>query len=240
MCKLLLPSLILLSIFTFSVPAQTSRISDLAEQLKQNIGDLADRSAKEFFARSANNRNQLNNFLVSQQTKLTIEIFLLLVKNNRPNSELRETADALNDRFSRYDFDSSNRSQSQQIKKDIDELIDELKKSGSSQNKKPDKNDVLDKLHWQGTVDDEVHLVIRGGAVQVKTVSGTEYTDGIFSFTSPLPDENVQVFVNKKDGRGTAKVIQQPTSDNNFTAIVQILDKNGGAKEYDVEIYWTR
>ena len=44
----------------------------------------------------------------------------------------------------------------------------------------------------------------------------------------------------KKTGRGTAKVIQQPTADNNWTAIIQLLDKNGGAREYGLEIYWTK
>lgn len=241
MRKLLLPILLFLCVFAFSVQAQSSRISDLAGELDQNISNLAERSSKDFFSRPSNNREQLNNFVVSQQLKATIETFLLLVNNNRPNSELRDAADSLNDRFSRYNSDSANRTQSQQIKKDIDELLDELKKSGNSSDKKTDKTkEVLGKLHWQGSIDDEVHLIIRGGAVQVKTISGTEYYDGIFSFTSPLPSEDVQVSVSKKDGRGTVKVIQQPSSDNNFTAIIQILDKNGGAREYELEISWTR
>ena len=105
MRKLLLPSLLFLCLLASSVSAQSSRISELAEQLQQNIGDLTDRSAKEFFARSSNNREQVNNFLVSQQLKATSETFLLLINNNRPNSELRETADSINERFSRYNSD---------------------------------------------------------------------------------------------------------------------------------------
>jgi hypothetical protein len=239
MRRFLLPSLILL--FAFSIQAQSSRISVLAKQLQQNINILADASANEFFNRSTNSRDQIDNFLVLQQAKFTAEILLLLVNNNRPNPELRETADSLNEHFSRYNPDSSNRPQKQQIEKDIDELINELKRDGKPSDDKPDKNNAtLGRLNWQGTVDDEVHLTIRGNIVQVKTISGTEYNDALFNFSSPLPNENVQVFVNKKDGRGTAKVIQQPTADNNFTAIVQIQDKNGGAREYDLEIYWTK
>lgn len=241
MRKSLFPSLIFLFLFAFSANAQSSQIADLAQQLQQNIGDLADRSSKEFLSRANNSREQTNNFLISQQLKLTAEILLLFVNNNRSNSELRDTADVLNERFNRYNPDASNRSQSQQIKKDIDELINELKKNGNPSDKTPSKNnEPLGKLHWQGTIDDEVHLIIRGSTAHAKTISGKEYDDAIFSFISPLPAENVQVFVNKKDGRGTAKVIQQPSADNNFTAIIQILDKNGGAREYDLEIYWTR
>lgn len=239
MRKLLLPTLVLL--FVFSIQAQNSAISELAGQIEQRITDLAERSAKDFFSRSSNNRDQINNFLTLQQSKITAGIFLILVKNNRPNGELRETADALNERFSRYNPDASTRPQSQQIEKEINELNNELKKGSNSPDKNPNKSsELFGRLHWQGTVDDEVQLIIRGSSVQVKTISAKEYDDAIFSFTSPLPSENVQVFVNKKDGRGTAKVIQQPTADNNWTAIIQILDKNGGAREYNLEIYWTR
>jgi hypothetical protein len=209
--------------------------------LQQNIGNMANNSAKDFFSRVNNRVDQLNNLLILQQSETTVSTFLLLVKNNRPNSELRDAADALNDRLSKFNPDSASRIPFEQIKKDINELISELKKSGNSQDKKSDKaNEVLGRINWQGTIDDEVHLIIHASAVQTKTISGKEYNDGIFNFTSPLPEENVQVFVNKKDGRGTIKILQQPSADNNFTAIIQILDKNGGAREYNLEIYWTK
>lgn len=96
------------------------------------------------------------------------------------------------------------------------------------------------RLYWIGMVDDEVHLIIHGNTVLVKTISGTENIDWVYSFTSPFPEESVQVFVDKKDGRGNAKVIQLPTADNDWTAIIQILDKNGGARDYDLEIYWKK
>jgi hypothetical protein len=241
MRQLLFSILLFLCLFTFSASAQSSRIPELAEQIQQNISEITDRSAKELFARPANSRNQLNNFLVLQQAKATAESFLLLINNNRPNSELRDAADALNERFSRYESDASNRPQSQQIKKDIEELTNELKRGNVSEDRKPDKkNEVIGRLSWQGTIDDEVHLIIRGNTAQTKTISGTEYADAFFSFSSPLPSANLRVFVNKKDGRGSAKVIQQPTADNDFTAIIQILDKSGGAREYGLEIYWTR
>lgn len=246
MRKLFFSVLIILCVSAFSVKAQNSRVSDLATKLQQNIGELADRSAKDYFSRTNNNRDQVNNLLVSNQLRITIEAFLLLVKNNRPNSELRDAADSLDDRSGKLNSDDSNKIQLQQLKKDIEELQNELKKSDNSsdnktENRKPNKTgESLGKLYWQGNVDDEVHLIIRGNIVQAKTISGTEYNDAIFNFTSPLPSENVQISVNKKDGRGTVKVIQQPSSDNNFTAIVQILDKSGGAREYVLEISWTK
>jgi hypothetical protein len=242
-------TLLVLLCLVVTAEGQNSRILQLAEQLEQNIGNLAERSSKEFVARTGNSRDELEKLLIAQQLKATAETFLLLVNSNRPGSELRDAADSFKDLAGKF---SSNNPQWQQIKRDIDDLSREVKESNNnngsrsdndkekSGNEKDKSKEVVGKLSWQGTVDDEVHLIINGRSVQVKTVSGTEYYDGIFNFTAPLPEENMRVFVNKKEGRGSVKVLQLPTSDNNFTAIIQVFDKGGGAKEYTLEIYWTK
>jgi len=94
------------------------------------------------------------------------------------------------------------------------------------------------KVFWRGMVDDKVQLVIKSDTVEENTISGQPNPDGIFSFTSPLPDSPVSVTVNKKRGRGKARVTQQPAADNDFTAIVEIYDDGGGAREYQLEIFW--
>ena len=94
------------------------------------------------------------------------------------------------------------------------------------------------RVFWRGTVDDVVVIKIQGSDLSIETVSGTSYDKGSFSFTSPLPEMEVAVGVNKKEGRGTVAVVQQPNSENDFTAIVEIRDTKGGAKEYQLEIYW--
>ena len=33
-------------------------------------------------------------------------------------------------------------------------------------------------------------------------------------------------------------MVQQPSSANDFTAIMEIADTDGGAKEYEIEILW--
>ena len=53
-----------------------------------------------------------------------------------------------------------------------------------------------------------------------------------------MPTRNVQVEVTKKKGRGEGRVIEQPSRDNDYTAVVQILDDASGAKEYELEIFW--
>lgn len=94
------------------------------------------------------------------------------------------------------------------------------------------------RVFWRGTVDDVVRIKIQGSDLSIETVSGRSYDTGTFSFTSPLPETEVAVGINKKEGRGTVAVVQQPNSENDFTAIVEIRDTKGGAKEYQLEIFW--
>ena len=95
------------------------------------------------------------------------------------------------------------------------------------------------KVFWRGSVDNKVHLTIKDTTLEQKSVEGAETPTGTFSFTAPLPDRAVTVQVNRKEGRSKkVKVIQQPTADNDFTAIVEIHDDGGGARDYVLEIFW--
>ena len=95
------------------------------------------------------------------------------------------------------------------------------------------------KVFWRGSVDNKVQLTIKGDMIEQKTVEGAEKPNGTFSFTAPLPEQAVTVQVIRKVGRSKkVKVIQQPTADNDFTAIVEIHDDGGGARDYVLEISW--
>jgi hypothetical protein len=99
--------------------------------------------------------------------------------------------------------------------------------------------EVLGRVFWKGMVDAKIQLIIKGDKIETKTLDGKEYPDGIYSFTTPLPDSAVTVGVNKKkDGRGTVTVTQQPTQDNDFKAVVEITDPKKGVGEYQLEIFW--
>lgn len=106
--------------------------------------------------------------------------------------------------------------------------------AGSAQDSEP-----LGKVFWRGMVDDRVQLVIKGDKIEHKTVAGKTNPDGVYSFTAPLPQQAVSVTVIRQKGRSKQiKAIQQPSQDNDFTAIVEIYDNDGGAKEYQLEISW--
>jgi hypothetical protein len=96
-------------------------------------------------------------------------------------------------------------------------------------------------MEWRGLVDSRVQLVIRGRSVQARqagTVLGRRTDDGSAIFSSALPAEPVRVNVRKLAGRGEVRVIQQPTRQNDYTAIVEIYDAARGAQEHRVQVSW--
>ncbi len=97
----------------------------------------------------------------------------------------------------------------------------------------------LGKVYWRGSVDNKVHLIIRGNTLEQRTVEGQDTEPGTFSFTSSLPEQPVTVGVIRKEGKSKKiAVVQQPTAENLFTAIVEVHDDGGGAREYILEIFW--
>ena len=95
------------------------------------------------------------------------------------------------------------------------------------------------KVFWRGMVDDKVQLVIRGDKLEQRNVSGQPQPDGNYSFTASLPAQAVTVSIPRAEGRSKKiTVVQQPTPENNFTAIVEIHDEGSGARDYFLEIAW--
>jgi hypothetical protein len=89
-------------------------------------------------------------------------------------------------------------------------------------------------------VDNKVQIKIRDTTIETITLAGTPYPAGTFSFTSALPRTRQGVLVEgfRKKGRGPIRMVQQPSSANDYTAIIEIADTDGGAKEYELEIVW--
>ncbi|MEZ5346202.1 MAG: hypothetical protein R2681_11690 [Pyrinomonadaceae bacterium] len=93
-------------------------------------------------------------------------------------------------------------------------------------------------MTWSGTVDDRVQIIIRGRSVSTRTISGQRLGSGRYNMSSSLPNRNVNVRVDKTEGRGSVRVIQQPSRSNNYTAIVEIRDSSGGRDNYAFELEW--
>jgi hypothetical protein len=94
-------------------------------------------------------------------------------------------------------------------------------------------------LRWRGAVDDVVEIRIQGRRTDYVTRSGR----GVFNVQSDvrgagLPTYAVPLDLRRFAGRGNVFIAQYPREWNNWTAIIRIDDKRGGADGYDFDLRW--
>ena len=93
------------------------------------------------------------------------------------------------------------------------------------------------RVSWRGRVDQTANIVISGNTVQTQDASATGVQVSSSNITGSLARRPGTVSVSKR-GRGTVTVLQQPTAENGFVAIVQVFDADRGAGDYEIEITW--
>lgn len=92
---------------------------------------------------------------------------------------------------------------------------------------------------WSGRVDDRANIIITGNQIYAENVSGNGVQTTNQNMSGMLPRRTANITARRASGRGDVRVIQQPSRENNFTAIVQIFDQKSGADNYRVDINWT-
>lgn len=246
MRKLIFFVLFAIPFFTVSTYAQRSyRLQDLASQLQRNADDLASQAYSDFSRRASNSRTDVDLLMSAQQISASASVFSRLVNDNRRNSELRDAANAVSDLTRRLPYGTSN-FQLRDIQRTLDDISREIGNTGGGFNggnnnggsNNNENRPIVGNLTWTGIVDDVVQLKIRGNSVEVKTIAGRDVSNANYNFTSPLPNRRVDVEVDKKKGRGSVRVLQQPRRENDFTTVIEIKDTSGGARDYELEIYW--
>lgn len=93
-------------------------------------------------------------------------------------------------------------------------------------------------FEWNGQVDREVQVVMRGSNVWTNAVGQTERPRARTRSYSRLPNQDGQVAVQLLSGRGRVDVIQQPSRQNQYTTIVRIVDNQSGSGDYRLAAYW--
>jgi hypothetical protein len=93
-------------------------------------------------------------------------------------------------------------------------------------------------LRWSGQVDGSDLIFIRGNQLWVDHREGQPIRDQDYRFYQPLPNANRFVMARKINGRGSARVIEQPSRNNNYTATILIEDRDGGSDRYEIEVEW--
>src|SRR4051794_4736043 len=79
-------------------------------------------------------------------------------------------------------------------------------------------------FEWRGGVDREVQIVMRGNRIWTNNVGRTEPNNERSRMMGSIPRQDGELVVRRLNGRGDVDVIQQPTSGNNYTAIVRVRD----------------
>lgn len=247
------PLCALLSIFCFdsTVKAQndefySSRLGSSVAQLKRRTVDLVDRTSQNLRRGQTANRVEIEEAFLAVQIDAGAGLFDQMTRDNRRAAELRDAAVLLFDLAGRAPSYGSSSFLWRDIQKSIADINRELGNSGGNTggnnggNTGGNDGTIVGRAFWRGTVDDRVQIRLQDRDLRVKTLSGRPYPDGTFSFTSALPNRRVTVEVNKQKGRGNVRVIQQPSRENNFTTVIEVADTEGGAKEYQLEIFWRR
>jgi hypothetical protein len=241
LCLLALPA-------TQAAQAQSYRLNSLSEQLSTQANDLAERSYATYTNNSFSSRADVEALFLAQQFSASAAVFRRMVRDSRRQSELRDAASILSDLARRAGGGYSRGAQWGSVQRTLEDILRELNAGGiggggGGGGRGDRDNDggggrTSGLVRWRGTVDDDVHLVIREDQVEVRTIGGSPYYNATFNFTSPLPRRRVTVNATRLKGRGDVRVIQQPSRDNDFTAVVQIRDSGGGAREYEIEVNW--
>ncbi len=96
-------------------------------------------------------------------------------------------------------------------------------------------------MEWTGSIDDRANLMIRHRNVRVVTITGRRNGNGRANFDGDYgmgDRRRGRANVDRLDGRGSVRVVQQPNRGNNFTTIIRIEDLKGGADRYRIRVEW--
>ncbi len=97
-----------------------------------------------------------------------------------------------------------------------------------------------ERFAWEGRVDIGAEIRIRGGDHEVDDAGGRGTQELRSRFTADLPEAEVTVSLRQLDGRGRVELIQTPSAENDYTAVVRIEDSDSGDDTYEFELTWGR
>ena len=238
--------LVAVVILMFTSPAfsqfgqsNNNRLVDLADRLSRDASDFADSSYTNFTNNSRALRNDIDAVMLAHQFAGASRIFYRMIVDRRRNQDLRDAFDVLQNLARSMERNNVQRTNWFNIQRALNDISRELNYTGGGGggNQFPDTGRG-GRMTWRGRVDDDVRIRIRGGSADVETIGGTPYYDGQPNFVNSLPNRRVTVRLSEKRGRGEIFIEQQPTRENDFTAVVRIRDTKGGASEYAFTLEW--
>ena len=239
--------LVVVAILVCTSPAFTqfgqnnnNRLTDLAERLSNEAGQFADENYRTYVNGTRNLRRDIEAAMSSQQFAASAQLFSRMVSDRRQRADLRDAFEMLRttaNSVERYNLQRNTWNNLQRLMSDISRELGS-NTGGGGGDQYPDTGNRSGRMTWRGRVDDDVRIRIRGGSADIETIGGTEYNDGQSNFFNSLPNRRVTVRLTARQGRGEIFIEQQPSRENDFTAVVRIKDTRGGASEYQFELTW--
>lgn len=92
-------------------------------------------------------------------------------------------------------------------------------------------------LRWSGNVDGDVRIAMWRGQLSYDVVSGQQ-PQNVRSSAERLPMRDGRLSVSLRQGRGVVYVAEQPSASNGYTAVIRVLDREGGSGHYDFDVIW--
>lgn len=237
--------LVVLAMLLFASPAfsqfgqSNNRLTDLASRLSRDASDFADASYSNLSNNSRASRRDIETVMLAHQFSGAAQIFYRMVVDRRNTQDLRDAFDTLQTLARSVDRDNVARNNWYNIQRSLTDISRELNYNspGGGGNDYPDTGR-SGRMTWRGRVDDDVRIRIRGGTADVETIGGTPYYDAQPNFSNSLPYRRVTVRLTQKRGRGDIFIEQQPSRENDFTAVIRIKDPKGGASDYEFTLEW--
>jgi hypothetical protein len=226
-------------LFATAVAAQSSRLETSADRLARAAQGVAEDAYREFADRARGNPADVEALYLAVQFEAGAALFRRMVQDRRPESELRPALELLQSQIRTAERLSFRRSDWRDMAATLDETERELRGGGRRrwEDSQP-AGRVGGTLRWRGAVDQEVQILVRGSNASSRTLAGAPVRNPTANFTSPLPSRRTTVELRPIRGRGAVELVQQPSRDNDFTAVVRILDNKGGADDYEFELVW--
>jgi hypothetical protein len=239
--------LLVFAVLLFASPGMSqftpqNRLTDLAGRLSRDAADFADSTYSNFTNNQRASRTDTEAVMLAHQFAGASQIFYRMVVDRRRNQDLRDAFDLLQNLARSVERNNVQQSNWSNIQRSLSDISRELSSGGGGGGggggQFPDSGNRSGRMTWRGRVDDDVRIRIRGGSADVETIGGSAYYDAQPNFSNSLPNRRVTVRLTEKRGRGEIFIEQQPTRENDFTAIVRIRDSKGGASEYAFTLEW--
>jgi hypothetical protein len=227
-----------LLLLTQTANAQYGQLNELAMRLSSEAGNFAEANYNSYRNSFRTGRTEIDAVMLAHQFSAATQLFSRLVNDRRRNQDLREAFRSLEDLARSLERNNLQRSSWFNVQRLMTDVGQELNLDTSSDNQFPPGRPSSGRMTWRGKVDDDVRIIVRGGTAEVETIGGTPYSNVTPSFTASLPPRRVNVSLQIKRGRGEVFIEQQPSRENNFSAVIRIRDPKGGASDYEFELSW--